>query len=103
MAKRGLNFEFHRDAAIEAREAADWYAERSPVAAQRYKSELLRVQHSIELHPQSWTPYLHGTRCLKLEHFPFALVYIERPDRIVGVAVAHLKRRPGYWRARLDD
>jgi putative addiction module component (TIGR02574 family) len=29
--------------------------------------------------------------------------YIERGERIIGVAVAHLKRRPGYWRHRLAD
>jgi hypothetical protein len=31
------------------------------------------------------------------------LVYIERGERIIGIAVAHLKRRPGYWRKRLTD
>jgi hypothetical protein len=30
------------------------------------------------------------------------LVYVERGDRIIGIAVAHLHRRPGYWRTRLD-
>jgi hypothetical protein len=31
------------------------------------------------------------------------LVYIERGEKIIGIAVAHLKRRPGYWRKRLKD
>lgn len=33
--------------------------------------------------------------------FPFAIVYIEEPDRIWIVAVMHFKRRPGYWHGRV--
>jgi plasmid stabilization system protein ParE len=100
---RDLAFEYHSDAVLESWEAYRWYEARSENAAEAFWEELRRARRSVELHPRSWTPYLHGTRCLKLEHFPFALIYVERPDRIVGVAVAHLKRRPGYWRARLAD
>jgi hypothetical protein len=37
-----------------------------------------------------------------LKSYPYSLVYVERDDRIIGVAVAQLHRRPGYWRGRLD-
>jgi len=33
--------------------------------------------------------------------YPFSLVYILRGEDIEIVAVAHGRRRPGYWRARL--
>jgi hypothetical protein len=69
----------------------------------KLKAELRQAENSVTRHPQSWTPYLHGTRCFKFERFPFALVYIDRDDRIIGIAVAHLKRRPGYWRNRLAN
>ena len=29
--------------------------------------------------------------------FPYQVVYILRPTEAVVVAIAHLKRRPGYW------
>jgi plasmid stabilization system protein ParE len=103
MGKRRPNFEFHKDAASEARDAAEWYAQQSARAASRFKEELRRAESSVTKHPQSWSPYLHGTRYFKLDRFPYALVYVERADRIVGIAVAHLKRRPGYWRKRLAD
>jgi hypothetical protein len=32
--------------------------------------------------------------------FPYRVVYRNRPDEIVVVAVAHLRRRPGYWKNR---
>jgi hypothetical protein len=33
--------------------------------------------------------------------YPFSLVYILRGDDVEIVAVAHGRRRPGYWRSRL--
>jgi len=42
----------------------------------------------------------HGTRRILLEHFPFTLYYRVREDVITIVAVAHQKRRPGYWQSR---
>ena len=103
MAKRRPIFEFHQEATLEARHAAEWYAERSYDAASEFKSELRRAEQSVTKHPNAWTPYLHGTRCFKLQRFPYALVYVNRAERIIAVAVAHLKRRPGYWRNRLAD
>ncbi|HEY0140841.1 MAG TPA: type II toxin-antitoxin system RelE/ParE family toxin [Thermoanaerobaculia bacterium] len=40
-------------------------------------------------------------RRVPLRHFPFLLVYRERPDHLEIVALAHTSRKPGYWRARL--
>src|SRR4051812_49604035 len=99
----GQAFEYHPEAINEAWEAFHWYDERSERAAEDFWQELRRARQSVTRHPRSWMPYVFGTRCFKLEHFPYALVYIERDDRIIGIAVAHLKRRPGYWRKRLTD
>ena len=38
-----------------------------------------------------------------LERFPFSLIFIELPDRIRILAVAHNRRKPFYWRDRVDD
>lgn len=103
MARHRQNFEFHPEAILETKEAADWYAQRSPVAATHFKAELRRAEELVTQQPQTWSPYLHGTRCFRLERFPFALVYVERGARVIGIAVAHLKRRPGYWRKRLAE
>lgn len=73
-------FEYHPEAIKEAWEAFDWYDERSQTAAEDFWQELRRARQSVTRHPQSWTPYLHGTRCFKLDRFPCALVYIERAD-----------------------
>ena len=30
-----------------------------------------------------------------------AVLYVDHPDRVLIIAVIHMKRRPGYWRKRL--
>jgi plasmid stabilization system protein ParE len=40
------------------------------------------------------------TRRILLVRFPYQLVFRVRTTEIVVVAVAHLKRRPGYWKSR---
>jgi plasmid stabilization system protein ParE len=40
------------------------------------------------------------TRRALVARFPYQVVYRLRPAEIVVVAVAHLKRRPGYWKSR---
>src|SRR5688572_8636611 len=96
-------FEYHPEAVKEAHRAYHWYDDRSDNAADRFWEELRRARRLVTQKPQSWMPYLHSTRCYLFDRFPFALVYIERGERIIGIAVAHLKRRPGYWRKRLAD
>ena len=42
-----------------------------------------------------------GVRRILLDRFPFAVIHTDEPDAIHIVAVAHLKRAPGYWLDRL--
>jgi toxin ParE1/3/4 len=38
---------------------------------------------------------------LLIKRFPYQLIYRVEADTITVYAVAHLKRKPGYWRDRL--
>ena len=51
--------------------------------------------------PQRWPKYLHGTRRFVMQRFPFSVVYLDDPELVTIVAVAHSKRKPGYWKDRL--
>ena len=33
--------------------------------------------------------------------FPYSVIFQEKSDIILVVAVAHAKRRPGYWQTRI--
>lgn len=93
--------EYLDEALDEAEEAARWYAERSPMAAAGFTDELDVAAAAIEQAPEAWPPYDHGTRRFPLRRFPYYLVYRIDPTRVVVLAIAHARRRPGYWKDRL--
>lgn len=51
----------------------------------------------IEHFPESRERRRATARQLPVRGFPFLVVYRIRPDDVYVVAVAHAKRRPGYW------
>jgi hypothetical protein len=36
-----------------------------------------------------------------LHRFPFSVVYLDDPELITIIGVAHSERKPGYWKGRL--
>ena len=63
-------------------------------------TELDLAMARIEEAPRRWPPYLADTRRYLLRRFPFFVVFREVDDRVQIVAIAHAKRRPGYWLGR---
>ncbi|TMG80352.1 MAG: hypothetical protein E6H78_18725 [Betaproteobacteria bacterium] len=69
-----------------------------------HRTSLDDVQRVIDLlraQPGLGRPVGRGLRRAVLRRFPFSLIYAEGPDAIVIVAIAHHKRRLGYWRQRI--
>lgn len=40
-------------------------------------------------------------RFVPVRGFPFKVVFLHEPEQVVVLAVAHDRRRPGYWRDRI--
>jgi plasmid stabilization system protein ParE len=92
---------FHPTAIEEAEAATRWYRERSTRAAARFVSEIFDVIERILEAPERWPKGARGTREAKLPCFPFLVIYRESSGAIHILAVAHGRRRPGYWRSRV--
>jgi plasmid stabilization system protein ParE len=90
----------HPQAIAEARGARRWYEDRNPEAAEAFMTELDLAITRIEETPRRWPLYLADTRRYLLRRFPFFVVFREVDDRVQIVAIAHAKRRPGYWLGR---
>jgi plasmid stabilization system protein ParE len=92
--------EFHPEAIAEAHHAVQWYLERSKLAAAAFVSELdLAVEH-IQESPDRWSRYVSGTQRYLFHRFPYYVVYRQVENVIQVVAIAHGRRRPGYWKSR---
>ena len=94
--------ELHPEALLEAEAGLLWYSSRSAIAGERFLGALDRAIARICDAPERWPRYVAGTRRYVLLRFPYVIVYKPTREKIVIYAVAHAKRRPGYWRNRLN-
>jgi hypothetical protein len=95
------------EALDELREAGDWYdARQTGLGAELLAavSEALdRIQRASEAHaPVVGVPADLPVRQVRVRRFPYCVVYLELTHVIRVLAVAHRKRRPGYWLGRLE-
>jgi plasmid stabilization system protein ParE len=63
-------------------------------------TELEKATSLLSGNPELGTPWVSGTRRFVLRRFPFNIVYRLFPDHLFIIAIAHQKRRPGYWQRR---
>lgn len=96
-----LPIEILLEAHLEEDEAFDWYRNRSERAADAFLAEIEAARSAIQEFPIAWAEYLHGTRRYKLKRYPYIVIYRITEHRIEVIAVAHGKRKPGYWAERL--
>jgi|ERR1035441_435947 plasmid stabilization system protein ParE len=92
---------FHPAAVRDAEEAVTWYAQRSLRTADRFLDELDRLVELIAAAPGRFQPFDTGLRRAGFRRFPYYLVFRADETRTEVLAVAHVKRRPGFWRERV--
>lgn len=90
-------------AAGELEAAIVWYDEQRPGLGIELFDAVVATLQRIEDNPAVGpaAPSSGLARRLLVDGFPYQLVYQVKPAEIMILAVAHLKRRPGYWRDRL--
>ena len=79
---------------------ARWYRERNPDAAEAFLTEFDRALRRIAEAPERWPVVEAGWRRFVLRRFSFSIVYRVQSGQVEVLAVAHGRRRPGYWRDR---
>ena len=82
-------------------EAIDWYRKQAPGLGEAFLIDVLSAADRIAHFPEAWHPMGEGIRRCRLSRFPYGLIYAVNNDGVLVLAVAHLHRRPDYWRNRL--
>ncbi len=95
---------FHEAARDELREAARWYEREREGLGEEF---LQTVDTAIERVARGELPGLAaaetgqpGTRRILLQRFPYTVHFDLGQTEMFVWAVAHQRRRPGYWRTR---
>ena len=88
------------EAQAEYEEALAWYFDRSPAAASGFEREFEHGLQQIADAPLQWPALDDRHRCYILRRYPYSIVYRVDGGQVLVVAVAHTRRRPGYWKRR---
>jgi plasmid stabilization system protein ParE len=94
------------EATDELAEAAAWYRARRPGLELEFLAEFERVLPLIGDTPAAFPGLLDlppdlAIRRALLPRFPYAVIFMDLGAEIRVLAVAHMKRRPGYWLGRV--
>jgi plasmid stabilization system protein ParE len=103
-----LGFDFHPEARAEFVEDVDWYDDREAGVGERFDVAVRAAIDAAVDSPESWAVWPDWkrepvVRSKGVSDFPYRVVYFVRDDLLIIVAVAHAKRRPGYWRERVSS
>jgi plasmid stabilization system protein ParE len=98
-----MNYEFLAEARAEFEQAVAHYDQWGLGLGDEFTDEMEAAIRRIVNQPEAWSNYHHGTRRCLTRRFPYGIVYQVRPDLILIVAVAHLRREPNYWIARMAN
>ena len=82
-------------------DAVAWYEGQVAGLGMEFLDELDRAVRRMATYPDSGTGLGAGLRRCLLARFPYSLIYGLDDKTIVVVAVAHLHRRPLYWKGRI--
>jgi plasmid stabilization system protein ParE len=95
--------ELHRLADKEFDRAGDYYKRNAGIEdAEHFTDEIERALDMLGENPLIGTPTRWGVvRSFTIRRFPYNLFYADQPTRVYVLAIAHHRRRPGYWVRRL--
>lgn len=94
--------EFSVEAEAEFAVAAVRYERARPGYGVRFRNAVYAARETIGTHP-AYGEEIPRTPCRQcpVSGFPYTIVYTDGPQSIEIIAVAHQKRKPGYWKRRL--
>jgi hypothetical protein len=96
-----MTYSFLPEARDELSEAVTNYDNAKPGLGDEFDVEVEATIQRILTFPQGWPAISKRFRQCKTKRFPYGLIYELRGDEVVIVAVAHLHRKPGFWKRRI--
>jgi toxin ParE1/3/4 len=81
-------------------EAAAFFENELHGLGARFTDSVQRSLSRLADHPLVGTPLGAAYRKLRVHGFPYNVIYRVEADAVLVVAVAHHRRKPGYWRSR---
>jgi toxin ParE1/3/4 len=95
---------FHPEARAELDASVTFYEELRPGLGLDFAAEVEAMVWAIRGDPGRWPTHQDsGLQKCKLARFPYNLFFLDLEDHLWIAAVAHQKRKPGYWKGRTPE
>jgi plasmid stabilization system protein ParE len=94
---------FHPAAVRELTDAVDYYNEQREELGDEFAAEVERSIELIRRDPTLPAPRPDGFRGRRCRRFPDTIFYPDLDEDVWIGAVAHQRRKPGYWARRSPD
>ncbi|MBN2383494.1 type II toxin-antitoxin system RelE/ParE family toxin [bacterium] len=96
-----MKINFLEIARIELDDAVEYFNCELLGLGDAFLAEVLSALHRIGVFPEAWHHCSKRTRRCQTRRFPYGVIYQIREQEILVVAIAHLHRRPDYWKNRI--
>jgi hypothetical protein len=97
-----VNVDFHPAASAEVEDSAANYEGVIGGLGFRFIEEVEHATELLRTYPEIGPEIDPGIRHFVLADFPHSLIHSIEPELVWVLAVAHHKRRPGYWKIRVE-
>jgi len=98
-----MRFYFHPEAEAELDKAVEYYEQRQQGLGLEFVEEVYATVTRIIQYPNAWSALSKNSRRCLVSRFPYGVIYQIKSNTLRIIAVAHLNRRPGYWKERLEQ
>jgi len=95
-----ISVQLHSEAEAELSEAALFYESRLAGLGSSFAAEVQASVGFIRAYPDAGFPLGSKLRKIVIKRFPYSVIYRREDQNIYVVAIAHHRRRPGYWKSR---
>ena len=91
------------EAEDDLKEAFFWYEDKRQGLGYDFLLQVEAGLRFIERNPKVFPPEYKGTRKYLVKRFPYKIIYLLEEERIIILAVIHIKRSPILTKERIDS
>jgi len=95
-----MTYKFHPEAEMELNDAVAYYEECQPHLGIEFADEVFQTIHRILDFPKAWQVIDTDIRRCLTGRFPFGVIYYQKNNQIIILAIMQLNRKPDYWKNR---
>ena len=95
-----MTYSFHPDAEVEFNASVDYYEACQTHLGLEFAREVYKTIQTILKFPNAWQKLDGDIRRCLTNRFPFGIIYYQKENEIIILAVMQLQRKPNYWKIR---